>query len=306
MDVRKTKTKGHRPKALFVGLSTVDLAYVVDEIPRRNQKISVPNQQLSAGGPATNASVTFSFLGGRSALITAVGTHPLGTVIRQDLDRFSVSLHDIALQRKEAPPVSSILVVRGSGERTVVSANAAAFGTISAKFNPRWFKDMSIVQVDGHYMALCIAAARLARARSIPVVLDSGSWKEGMADLLPLIDMAICSDDFRPPGCQGDADALEFLVGYGISQVAITRGPSPIMYLDNGKRGKIPVKRLRPTDTLGSGDIFHGAFCYHACQERHSFRDCLTFASRVATVSCLHPGTRVWMKAFPGMKAMGH
>jgi sugar/nucleoside kinase (ribokinase family) len=299
MDVGRTHSKGHLPKGLFVGLATVDLAYTVDKIPSTNTKISVPDQQISAGGPATNAAVTFAFLGGQSTLVTAVGKHPLGAVIRQDLDRFSVVLHDVAMQRKEAPAVSSILTVRGSGERTVVSANAAAFGSINAKLNPAWLTGMSIVQVDGHHMALCIAGARFARARDIPVVLDSGSWKEGMTRLLPWIDIAICSDDFRPPGCRDEADTLEFLLGQGIRQLAITRGAAPVIYLDNGKAGKIPVKQLRPTDTLGAGDVFHGAFCYCACQTGRSFRNCLTFAARVATGSCLHRGTRSWMQAFP-------
>jgi len=302
MQFKRTNTKEQRRKGLFVGLATVDVAYMVDKIPSTNAKISVPDQQVSAGGPSTNAAVTFAFLGGRSALVTAVGKHPLGAVIRQDLHRFCVSLHDIAPRGDEAPPVSSILVVRGSGQRTVVSANAAAFGTINAKLSPRWFTGMSIVQVDGHYMAQCIACARLARARAVPVVLDSGSWKEGMAELLPLVDIAVCSDDFHPPGCRDEIDALEFLAARGIPKVAITRGAAPIMYLDNRNRGKIPVDRVRPTDTLGAGDIFHGAFCYYACKQEQSFRDCLRFASQVATFSCLHRGTRLWMQAFPAVE----
>jgi len=292
-------TKGRRPKGLFVGLATVDLAYVVDRIPPRNAKIAVPSQQVSAGGPSANAAATFAFLGGRGALVTAVGKHPLGTVIRQDLGHFSVTVHDVGRQREEAPPLSSILVLRGSGERTVVSANAAAFPPISFRFNPRWLNGVSVVQVDGHYMPLCIAGARLARSRGIPVVLDSGSWKKGMAELLPSIDIAICSDDFRPPGCRDDSDTLECLAAQGIGQVAITRGAAPIIYLDNGKRGKIPIEHVRPIDALGAGDIFHGAFCYRACVMGRSFRDSLAFAAHVATVSCLHPGTRLWMEAFP-------
>jgi len=304
MGVGKGNTKRPRPKGLFVGLATLDLAYVVDKIPPRNAKISVPGQQVSAGGPAANAAVTFAFLGGRSALVTAVGKHPLGIVIRQDLDHSSVSVRDVARNRKEAPPVSSILVLRGSGERTVISANAAAFPPISLEFNPEWLTGVSIMQVDGHYMPLCIAGAQLGRSRGIPVVLDGGSWKEGMAELLPSIDIAICSNDYRPPGCRDNGDTLEFLAEQGIRQVAITRGADPIIYVDQRKRGKIPIARVRPTDTLGAGDILHGAFCYYASQMGRSFRDALAFAARFATVSCLHLGSRLWMKALPGVQAV--
>ncbi len=292
-----------RARGLFVGLSTVDLVYVVDDLPPRNAKISVPGQHIAAGGPATNAAVTFAFLGGSSALVTAVGQHPLGGLIRQDLDRFSVSVYDVAADRQETPPVSSILVVRGSGERTVVSANAHAFPPLTFEVDPDWLNHKSIVLVDGHYMRMCVTAAQYAHSRGIPVVLESGSWKEGMAGLLPHVDIAVCSDDFRPPDCQDDTDVLEFLAGQGIPRVAITRGAAPISYVDEGRAGKIPIEQVHAIDTLGAGDIFHGAFCYSACQPGHAFVDSLEFAARVATFSCQCQGTRLWMDAFSRRQA---
>ena len=198
----------HRPKGLFVGLATVDLSYQVDQIPWRNQKISVPAQLITAGGPATNAAATFAFLGGRTTLVTAVGSHALAAVIRSDLARLSIRLHDMARGRRESPPVSSVTVHRASGDRTVVSANAAVFSTVNAEFDPKWLRGVSIVEVDGQYMPLCIAAARAACERGIPVVLDSGSWKPGMPKLLPFLDTVICSGDFRPPGCRSDKGCL--------------------------------------------------------------------------------------------------
>jgi sugar/nucleoside kinase (ribokinase family) len=287
-----------RPKGLFVGLATVDLIYAVENIPGRNEKISVPGQQISAGGPATNAAVTFAFLGGRAELVTAVGTHPVATVIREDSSRHAVGLHDVARRSRETPPLSSLMVLRATGERTVVSANAAVFALRIGSFQPQWLRGVSVLLVDGHYMPLCIAAARLARERGIRVVLDSGSWKDGMHDLLPFVDVAICSDDFRPPECRDIDDVFESLRAQGISQIAITRGAAALRFLDRGKPGSLPIKKIRSVDTLAAGDIFHGAFCYYACQSGASFRDALAAAARVAGFSCRFPYTRPWMQAF--------
>ncbi|MGC2111019.1 MAG: PfkB family carbohydrate kinase [Candidatus Korobacteraceae bacterium] len=294
-----TRVSSTHPRALFIGIAAVDAAYPVDTIPGPNEKLSVPSQRITAGGPATNAAVTFAFLGGHSSLVTAVGAHPLGSVIRQDLSRFSVSLHDVARDQPQPPPVSSIMVINGTGERSVVSANAAAFPALRAQLHSRWFQGVSIVEVDGHYMPLCIEGARRAHGRGIPVVLDSGSWKDGMAELLPFVDIAICSDDYRPPGCRAEQDVIHFLAAQGIRQIAITRGSHPILFMDHDRRDEIPVEQLHPVDTLGAGDIFHGAFCYDACQPGHSFRQALMFAARVASFSCRHFGTRSWMKSFP-------
>lgn len=280
---------------LFVGLASVDISYTVDRIPRRNQKISVQRQLITAGGPATNAAITFAFLGGRTTLVTAVGTHPLSAVIRDDLAHFSVRVHDMARGRLEPPPISSVIVDRATGERSVISANAAALSPLKTEFNSRWLNGVSIVEVDGQYMPLCIAAASAARDRGIPVVLDSGSWKPGMAKLLPLISTAICSGDFRPPGCRNEKEVFEYLLARRVPRVAITRGHRPVRFIENGKQEEIPVRDIRPVDTLGAGDIFHGTFCHYAAWPGSTFAGALAAASRAATLSCLYPGTRSWM-----------
>ena len=186
-------------------------------------------------------------------------------MIRDDLARFSIRMHDMARDRREPPPVSSILVHRATGERTVVSANAAVFSPVSAEFNPRWLAGVSIVLLDGQYMPLCIAAAKAAHERGIPVVLDSGSWKPGMAETV-----AVCSTPRSAlatsarPVAAARATSSSISRPRKIPRVAITRGGSAIGFVEDAQRGEISVRRIRPIDTLGAGDIFHGAFCYYA------------------------------------------
>ena len=58
---------------LFLGLSTIDLQYLVEQPPKANEKIVAQEQTLAAGGPATNACKTFSALGGQGTLTSAFG-----------------------------------------------------------------------------------------------------------------------------------------------------------------------------------------------------------------------------------------
>ncbi len=46
-------------KGLFVGLITLDLIYLCDRSPEKNEKIVASEQKIVAGGPATNAAITF-------------------------------------------------------------------------------------------------------------------------------------------------------------------------------------------------------------------------------------------------------
>ena len=56
--MKSARSTQPRPSGLFVGLATIDVIYTVDDVPRRNQKISVPEQLIVPGGPATNATAT--------------------------------------------------------------------------------------------------------------------------------------------------------------------------------------------------------------------------------------------------------
>ena len=53
-------------KALFVGLTTVDIQFFTDFYPKENSKTKATNHAFFAGGPATNAAIIFSKLQARS------------------------------------------------------------------------------------------------------------------------------------------------------------------------------------------------------------------------------------------------
>ncbi|NER05528.1 MAG: sugar kinase, partial [Okeania sp. SIO3C4] len=70
---------------LFVGLITLDLLYLTTTYPEKNQKIVAADHTITAGGPATNAAVTFSYFGNQTTLLCGLGNHPITHLIRADL-----------------------------------------------------------------------------------------------------------------------------------------------------------------------------------------------------------------------------
>ncbi len=119
-----------------------------------------------------------------------------------------------------------------------------------------------------------------------------------MQELLPHIDIAICSDDFVPPD---GAETLTFLQSAGVARAAVSRGSRAIQYMDHQRQGSIPVAPIKAVDTLGAGDVLHGAFCKFIVESPGSFIQCLTQAAVVASLSCRHFGTREWMDHYPGL-----
>jgi sugar/nucleoside kinase (ribokinase family) len=280
---------------IFVGLSTIDLIHSLDEFPAANTKAVARSQEILIGGPATNAAIAFSHLGGSALLLAPVGRHTLGALVKRELQSCGVRLIDLAPESVMSPPVSSVWVNQ-RGDRTVVSVNATRFTLPPAHVDRSTLENANIVLVDGHSIEACQAWAEAARCARISVVIDGGSWKPGTEQLLQFVDTAICSSDFRPPGCKGEDRTIEFLRATGVRQVAITKGAGPIRYVAAAYSGSLEVPRVEAVDTSGAGDIFHGAFCFYAATG-FGFVESLREAAAIATESCRFQGTREWMSS---------
>lgn len=286
--------------ALFAGLTTIDIAYLVNSYPSEDTKQRAVDQFMGAGGPAANAAVTYSSLAKRNAtLITALGETPLAEIAHSDLSQHNVSISDIISNPEQKPSVSSIIVATDKETRTIVSLDAHGIQTkIDDKPSLMVSKATPVVLVDGHYDRLSIVVASAAHKLGIPVVLDGGRWKPIFNELLPLVDIAICSSSFEAPNVGNKPkEVFKYLDSLGIKQSAITRGGKPTLYSDFGKSGSIEIPPTHAIDTLGAGDILHGAFCHYFNETRQSFIEALTLATDIASKSCSYFGTRRWIKA---------
>ena len=287
-------------QGLFVGLVTLDVSYLATGVPSPNQKLVAADGTISAGGPATNAAITYQYLGNCATVCGVVGQHPISHLILAELERDRVQLQDLDPTRQEPPPISSIIVTQGSGDRAVISLNATKSQIEDRPLPPNLLRNIDIVLIDGHQMTASTKIAQQAKANNIPVAIDGGSWKPGWENLLPFVDYAICSANFYPPHCSEPQQVISYLTDLGIPHIAITRGNLPIQYVDRGKSGTIPVPQIQVVDTLGAGDIFHGAFCHYILELvgegfKPALTNALAAAARIASNSCQYFGTRRWM-----------
>ncbi|GIF16835.1 PfkB family carbohydrate kinase [Actinoplanes teichomyceticus] len=289
-------------RVLLAGLCTLDVLQLVERYPADNEKVTALAQTVAAGGPATNAAATVAHLGGSAVLLTAVGRHPLAAGIHADLAQLGVHLSDLSADDPGAPPVSSIVVSAGTGNRAVVSTNGAA-RTLTVPDLAPLLAGAAAVQVDGHYPELATAVLTEARRRGIPTVLDAGSWKPVIPQLLPLLDVVVCSADFRPPGVAGGPPVAAYLSAHGVGWIAVSRGAEPLLRWTPGGFVAQPVPRPAVLDTLGAGDILHGALTLAVARRwpltDAAFAEALDEAAAVASRSCAFFGTRAWMSASP-------
>lgn len=251
---------------------------------------------LIAGGLATNAAVAFRALGGEATLLTVLGRHPLTEVIRQDLASQQIDVRDMVPERTEPPAFASIVVTSPGGDRMATSTGTRHLPQPEHSGDAVEIERPNVVLVDGHHIPMAIDAALKARTHGIPVVLDAGSWKPGFEQLLPLCDAAICAELFRPPGVSDTESLLDYLTELDIPYRAVTHGDRPIVFRSPDGDGTVSIDPIEAVDTLGAGDIYHGAFAYEWAGGARDFPAALKAASRVAGLSCQHFGTRSWIE----------
>ena len=277
---------------LCAGLTTFDVVQLYRERPAWGTKGTAEDSYVDVGGPAANAAITVSRLGGRARLATVIGEGVVADLVRSRLAQLGVVAIDLARRGTELP-VSSIWIDRGTGSRTVISTNRAAVASGAAE--PAVGAGAVAVLVDGHHPAICEAVVRRAAALGIPIVLDGGSWKPGLEAILPHVSVAIVSSDFVVPGSEGMVDLERGRAvrdRFGVPEVVVTRGGDPLLSLSGAGEESIAVPRVEVVDTLGAGDVFHGAYLYFRYLARQDHPEALRGAARVAAESCAHIGTR--------------
>jgi sugar/nucleoside kinase (ribokinase family) len=294
-------------RLLCCGLTTWDIVQVVDRLPGPDEKIQALELRAGVGGPAANAARTSAALGVRTRLVTALGSGSIAELARADLAAAGVEVVDLALGLDAGPAISTVLVTRGTGQRAVVSTNAVAAPRLH-QLPDRVLDGITALLVDGHHLELAIRLARDARKAGLPTVLDGGSWKVGQEALLDAIQLAVVSGDFVLPAFLGGRgidtpdDALRRIAARGPSFVARTAGAGPAYYLHGSEEhgqpallGRIPVSAPpgRIVDTLGAGDVLHGAFAAAIAVE-WTPEDALGYAMELATASVSHPGALGW------------
>jgi sugar/nucleoside kinase (ribokinase family) len=284
---------------IFIGLITLDCIYQTRKSLAPNEKQVAETMVLAAGGPATNAAIAFQALGGHALLVGALGQHPLTAVIREDLNRYGVTLIDLTPNATSPPPFSSIVVNVKTGDRAVISRNAADRPPVHASLLPDLIAQADCVLIDGHHMPLGHQWAQAARAQGVPVIIDAGSWKPHFETVLSASDVVIASANFAPPQWGPGAAAIAYLQqALHVPCIAVTQGPEPILYQCFNQSGTLSVPSVDVTDTLAAGDILHGAFSYFYTQSS-DFVWALEQAAAVATNACQFFGPRQWISALP-------
>jgi sugar/nucleoside kinase (ribokinase family) len=281
------------PRILCIGMPVRDLTFRVGGIPARGSKENATHFDEICGGNALNAAIGIVRLGGRASVCGPMGDarETSSRFIFDKLAAEGIETKHIVHMPGLVTPISAVLV-DPSGERTIVTFRDPELWKVQLPPTETLLDDCAAILTESRAAEFCTHLCAEARRRGIPVIVDvdrAMSLREGLLNASshlvfssePLQETADVTDD---------AQALKKIAKLTPSFLAGTRGPKGTIWLDEqGNLQETPAFPVHTVDTLGAGDVFHGAFAL-AITEQQELRQALRFASAAAALKCTRFG----------------
>lgn len=275
-------------KGIFIGRTTLDIVYYHQGMPGENEKSKTWDYRSAVGGNACNGAVTYALLGGRAVLITAIGSSNIGRSMKLELEQYQIELIDLLEGKNVLPFISAILINMENESRTIWGGQQSMMEYAGID-QEDIIRNGAFIMADDQFPTLAAELFYQAREEQIPAVFDAERWRPETEKLLDGATDVIASSDCRPAD---QRSMFEVLREKKIPYRAVTDGGNPILWETEERSGSVLPIKVKPVDTLGAGDILHGAYCYFRFAQGLSFEQALDKASRVSGYSVAYRGPR--------------
>lgn len=283
-----------KPRILCIGMPVRDLTFHVQGLPKRGLKIGAERFEEIAGGNAFNAAVAISRLDGGVAFCGPMGDagETSSRYIFDKAAELGIAMQDIVHMPGLVTPISTVMIDPG-GERTIITFRDPELWKVRLPEADRMLSDCDAILAESRCAAFCTGLCAEARRRGIPVVIDVNSAMSMREGLLTASSHLIFSSEALQATADiaDDAAALQKLAKVTPAFLAGTRGSQGTVWLDPNGGGlrQTAAFPVHTVDTLGAGDVFHGAFAL-AMTENQDLEDALRFASAAAAIKCTRFG----------------
>lgn len=280
-------------EVLCVGVAAHDFVFGLDAMPSRPEKYRAKTFASIGGGNSATAAAAVARLGGVARMAGRLGADEIGDLIVAGLEACGV---DCALMRRFEGRRSSVsaVLVDAAGERTIVNYRDPDLPPSPEGILPDPLPaSIGAVLADTRWTGGAVAAMARARAAGIPGVLDGEAPFADLDDALGLASHVAFSSqgladlagtrDIR----RGLAAARDRVPGW----LAVTNGAEGCFILDRDRLIRVPSIRVEAVDTLGAGDVWHGAFALRLAEGADAI-DAVRFANVAAALKCTRFGGR--------------
>ncbi len=275
-------------RVLVIGVAVVDFVFQMDRLPTDARKYRATKADIVGGGCAANAAVAVARLGGDALLAARLGNDPLGDLILSDLCSEGVDT-GLVQQTNGAQSSFSSVYVDAKGERQIMNFRGADLSTETS-----WIHNapkIDAVLADTRWTEGAIAALELARQRGVPGIVDAEApMDKNVLDLASHI--AFSRDGLMSVAPNTDLNlALRTAADIFDAWVCVTDGENGVSFIGVDAIEHVPAFEVDVKDTLGAGDVWHGAFAL-ALSEGCDPSAAIRTANAAAAIKCTKFGGR--------------
>ncbi|MBN9061284.1 MAG: hypothetical protein BGP06_20040 [Rhizobiales bacterium 65-9] len=276
---------------LCVGIAAQDHVYGVESFPATAEKHRAHSVEIVGGGIAANAAVAIARLGGRALLATRLGDDAVGDEIVATLEAENVDCR-FARRFPGLKSSRSAVLVDRAGERMVINYADPGTPDDPAWLPREWLSGVGAVLGDTRWEAGALRMFRLARAAGAVALLDGDRAPADPALFTAATHLVFARQAARElTGSDDPARAIAAIAAPAGTVLAITDGRRGTVLRRGGEVMRIPAFEVAAVDTLGAGDIFHGALAFALAAGMRE-PDAVRFASAAAAIKCLRFGGR--------------
>jgi sulfofructose kinase len=281
------------PRILCIGIPVRDLTFRVSGLPARGSKENASHFEEICGGNSLNAAIAIVRLGGRASMCGPMGDsgESASRYIFERLGHEGIETQHIVHMPGLVTPISNIMI-DPTGERTIVTFRDPKLWKVQLPSANTLLEDCAAILVESRCAEFSTDLCCEARRRGIPVVVDVDRAMSLSEGLLTASSHLVFSSEPLQETANVDDDgvALKRIAKLTPSFLAGTRGARGTIWLDDqGQLQETPAFPVHTVDTLGAGDVFHGAFTL-AIIEGQELKEALRFASAAAALKCTRFG----------------
>ena len=277
-----------------VGIVTpnVDLLCHIDKLPESNESLEITKNSWQGGGKVSTGIITAARLGLETAIIGNLGNDIYGKYCMDDFKKHNVNVKNMIMEKNKSTALCVVLSDSKTNGRNILykKGNATLRELTSSDYNK--ISNSKYLHIAG-CNHIYVDAVKYARLHGTITVLDADSYSPGLDEIMPYIDILIASEFVYKHYFKNDCfeNNLKQFNQKGLDTVIFTFGSKGCVGRNNNGIFKIPAYKVKVYDTVGAGDVFHGAYIFGLCQNWDA-EACAKFASAVSAIKCTKIGGR--------------
>ena len=282
-----------------IDMPNVDLAVNMKRFPKPNGGEPIRQLSWQGGGKIASGLAASARFGAKCAIIGAVGDDLYGDFCRDDFVRHGIDVSSLFTRKDRSTGLAVVLSDEESMGRSICFRPGTADMVREDELDEELLRNCKYLYI-AMFNDLTEKAMKIARAAGAKVLVDADYYQENVARMIPEIDVFIGSE-FLYQKLFPNRDDLEAccreIRAEGPEIVVFTFGEKGCAGLSDDGFFRIPAFPVHAVDTVGAGDVYHGAYAA-ALVKGFSAEKAALYASALAAIKCTRIGGRAGIPRF--------